>query len=326
MIKSYLNNIEFFLPFNKQNNVSYLRSLGRDKKSTSKILSKIGITNRHIADKDTFSNDLAYKSATKIFKNFDRNKISYIINCTQSPEYLIPTNACILQNKLKLRKNIGALDINLGCSGYIYLLSLAKGLVSTKISDNILLLTTDTYSKLIENKDLSTKLIFSDASTSSIISSKKTKNSFEILSFEFGTDGSGYKDFICENTGSKISQNPRYSKPKIKMNGSKIYEFTLNVIPQFVNSFLKKNKITKNKFKYFFFHQASHLVLTSLQKKLKIPDKNMIIDLDKTGNTVSSSIPIILKKKLKKIKKGDYLFLCGFGVGLSWGACILKKT
>ena len=178
------------MPSKKENNKSYLRSLGKDEKSIKKILSKIGIAKRHIYDNKTFSNDLAYKSAIKIFRKFDRRKINYMINCTQSPEYLIPTNACILQDKLKLKKNIGALDINLGCSGYIYLLSLAKGLIPTKISGNVLLLTSDTYSKVIKNSDLSTKLIFSDASSSTIISNKKTKNSFEILNFEFGTDGS----------------------------------------------------------------------------------------------------------------------------------------
>ena len=175
MIKSYLNNIEYFLPPIKENNASYLRSMGKDDKSIKKILRKIGIFKRHVSDSKTFSNDLAYKSAIKIFKKFDRRKINYMINCTQSPEYLIPTNACILQDRLNLKKDIGALDINLGCSGYIYLLSLAKGLISTKISKNVLLLTSDTYSKVIKDSDLSTKLIFSDASSSTIISNKKTK-------------------------------------------------------------------------------------------------------------------------------------------------------
>jgi len=326
MIKSYLNNIEYFLPPIKENNASYLRSMGKDDKSIKKILRKIGIFKRHVSDSKTFSNDLAYKSAIKIFKKFDRRKINYMINCTQSPEYLIPTNACILQDRLNLKKDIGALDINLGCSGYIYLLSLAKGLISTKISKNVLLLTSDTYSKVIKDSDLSTKLIFSDASSSTIISNKKTKSSFEILNFEFGTDGSGYKDFICEDSGSRKLQNISKSKPNIKMNGSKIYEFTLNVIPKFLNNFLKKNRISKDKFKYFFFHQASQLVLDSLQKKIGIDKEKMVVNLNETGNTVSSSIPIILKEKLNKIKKGDHILLCGFGVGLSWGACVLKKT
>ena len=326
MIKSYLNNIEYFLGSLKENNSVFLKSIGKNKIKTKKILEKVGVSVRNIADKKTFSNDLAFKSASKIIKQINRKKIDYLINCTQTPEYLIPTNACILQKKLKLNNNIGALDINLGCSGFIYLLSLAKGLISSKISKNILLITTDTYSKLIDPQDLSTKLIFSDAATTSLVSENKTTNSFEILNFEFGTDGSGSRDFICDDFGTKNLSNKFVKQPKINMNGTKIFEFTLNTIPSFISNFLYNNKIDKNKIKYFFFHQASKLVLDNIQKKLDLKDENMVNDLKSVGNTVSSSIPIILKKKFKNIKKNELILLCGFGVGLSWGACLLKKT
>ena len=326
MTKSYLNNIEYFLGSIKENNHIFLQSIGKDKKKAKKILDKVGVSIRNISGKNIFSNDLALQSASKIMKKINKKKIDYVINCTQTPEYLIPTNACILQKKLKLEKNIGALDINLGCSGFIYLLSLAKGLVSSNVSKNVLLITSDTYSKLIDNRDLGTKLIFSDAASSSLVSKDRTKNSLEILNFEFGTDGSGYKDFICENFGSKGLKNKANKIPKIEMNGSKIFEFTLNTIPIFVLNFLKKNKLKKNNIKYFIFHQASQLVLDNLQKKLNLNEKNMINDLKSIGNTVSSSIPIILKKKFKILKKNDLVLLCGFGVGLSWGACLLRKT
>lgn len=326
MTRSYLNNIEYFLPPIKKNNIKFLNSIGKDKKRIQKIIEKVGVIQRSVSDNKTFSNDLALRSALKIFKKINKKKVDYLINCTQTPEYLIPTNACILQNKLKLKKDIGALDINLGCSGFIYLLSLAKALVSSKISKNVLLITSDTYSKLIDNNDLGTKLIFSDAASSSLVSKEKKKDSLEIIDFEFGTDGNGYKDFICDNFGSKSFLNKNEIKPKINMNGSKIFEFTLNTIPEFTLKFLKKNKISQNKIKYYFFHQASKLVLENLQKKLKISDEKMIIDLKKIGNTVSSSIPIVLKKNFKKIKKNEFILLCGFGVGLSWGACLLKKA
>ena len=189
-----------------------------------------------------------------------------------------------------------------------------------------MLITSDTYSKFIKNKDLTTKLIFSDSSTSTFISYKKNKNSFKILNSSYGTDGSGHKDFIVNNFGARFRQNPKKNGEFIHMSGANIFNFTLSEIPKFINKFLKKNKMSLNKIDHFIFHQANELIVKSLQKKIGIPNNKIIIDVKNIGNTVSGTIPIILNRNLKKIKSGKYVLLIGFGVGLSWGVSLIKKN
>jgi 3-oxoacyl-[acyl-carrier-protein] synthase-3 len=326
MMYVHINNVEYFLPKKKENNLKFLREIGKNKRTSEKIIKKIGIKNRRVAGKNVYSNDLAIKSAKKIFKKINKNNIDFLIYCTQTPDYLIPTNACIIQDQLKLKKKIGAFDINLGCSGYVYSLSIAKSLIISQQAKNILLITSDTYSKFIKKDDLSTKLIFSDSSTSTLVSSKKTKNSFQILNSTYGTDGSGYKEFILRNFGAKFKDKPSKDGNFINMNGASIFDFTLKEIPQAVYFFLKKNKLKINKIDYFIFHQANQFIVENLQTKMGIARNKVILDVKDIGNTVSGTIPIILSKYGKKIKSGSYVLLVGFGVGLSWGITLIKKN
>ena len=309
MKRVYLNNIEFYLPKQKESNIKFF-------KKNKKLFEKIGVKNRRVVKKNVYSNDLAIKSSQKVIRKVNKEKIDFLIFCTQTGKFNIPTNACILHDKLRLKKGTGAYDINLGCSAYPYLLSIAKSLIVSKQAKNILLVTSDTYSKFIRKSDLATRLIFSDGSTASLVSESKSKDSFEILDFGFGTDGSGYKEFIIEKKNSNF----------IKMNGPKIYEFTLKKIPDSINKFLKKNRVNKKKIDYFFFHQASKIVVESLKRKLDLPNDKVILDMEQTGNTVSSTIPLALKRNHKILKKGSLILLAGFGVGLSWGIALIKKT
>jgi 3-oxoacyl-[acyl-carrier-protein] synthase-3 len=326
MKQVYINEVEYFLPSIKENNLKFLNQIGKNKIVSKKIVRKIGIKNRRVAEKNIYSNDLAVKSAKKVLKKLNRKSIDFLIYCTQTPDYLIPTNACILQDQLKLKKQIGAFDINLGCSGYVYSLSIAKSLIISGQANNILLITSDTYSKFIKKDDLSTRLIFSDSSTSTLISSKKKKNSYKILNSTYGTDGSGYKDFILKNFGTKFRNNTTNDGNYIKMNGASIFDFTLKEIPAAINFFLKKNNLKLNKIDHFIFHQANEFIIENLQKKMKILKKKVIIDVKDIGNTVSGTIPIVLKKHKNNIKKGSYILLVGFGVGLSWGITLIKKN
>ena len=325
MTYAYINKIEYFLPKKKESNLKFLGLFGKKTHASKKIINKIGIENRRVADKNIYSNDLAIRSAKKILKTVSTQSIDFLIYCTQTPDYLIPTNACIIQEKLKLKKNIGAFDINLGCSGYVYSLSIAKSLIVSGQAKNILLITSDTYSKFIKKNDLSTKLIFSDSSTSTLISSKKTKDSFKILNSTYGTDGSGHQDFILNNFGTRFWKRPKKNGEFIYMAGANIFNFTLNEIPKAISEFLKKYNFNFDKISYFVFHQANKFILKNLQKKLKIPDQRIIIDVKNIGNTVSGTIPIVLNRNLQKIKSGKYALLVGFGVGLSWGISLIRK-
>jgi 3-oxoacyl-[acyl-carrier-protein] synthase III len=175
--------------------------------NASKIEEKTGIKNRHITAENETAADLAFIAAQKVLEGYDKNKIDFLLLCTQSPDYFLPTTACLLQDKLGLRKNIGALDFNLGCSGFIYGLALAKGLICSNIASSVLLLTAETYSKFIHPKDKSNLTIFGDGAAATLIEKTDQNKVFE---FELGTDGSGFNNLIVPNGGSrnKLIHNP----------------------------------------------------------------------------------------------------------------------
>jgi len=299
-----------------------------------KIQDKIGIRQRHIASEHDTALDLAFHASKKLLDNYEEISIDFIILCTQSPDYFLPTTACILQDKLGLPKTIGAFDFNLGCSGYVYGLAIAKGLLFTGISKNLLLITSETYSKHIYKKDIANRAIFGDAATATLINNA---DCLKIGEFTFGTDGRGKENLIVQNGGSRNAINPMaqeieygngnlYTSNNLYMNGPEIFNFTIENIPPLVEKNLETNKLLLNDIDYFIFHQANQFMLEYLRKKIGIPAEKFCVDLLNTGNTVSNTIPIALKNALdnKIIQKGDKVMMVGFGVGYSWGAIIIE--
>ena len=326
MVKAYINNVENFLPSTIEVNADLLRSAKFSEDKITRMIKKIGIKSRRIVTKNVYSNDLAVNSAKKILKHIDRKKIDYLIFCTNTPEYSLPTNACIIQDKLKLKTSIGAFDIILACSGYIYSLSVAKSLIISNQAKNILLVTSDTYSKFIKKENINTRVLFGDGSSSTLIStSKKQKGSFEIEKFECGTDGSGFKNAVIPNFGARYWNNKIDNGDYLDLNGPGIYEFALKRVPFVVKEYLKKNLLSIDKIDYFVFHQANEYIINNLQLKLKIPKYKILMNMSNIGNTSSSSIPIVLSKYLYKIGKNKKVLLIGFGGGLSWGVCSIKS-
>ncbi len=319
----YLNHLEFYLPKKIEKNYDILLLNKKNKQDAKKMISKIGIKKRHISENNITTNILASHAAKKIFNEYDKNSFDFLIYCTNSPDFILPPNSCLLQNKIKL-KNIGCVDINLSCSGYVYSLGIAKSLILSKQANQILLITSDTYSKFISKKDYKNRVIFGDGSTASIISNKKSKNSFKINNFIYGTDGSGGNFAIFKNFGANYLHNKK--KEIFDMNGPGILSFALKEVPESINKYLKKNKISLNKIDKFIFHQANEFIIDSLKIKLNIPDNKVIKYLSDTGNTVSSSIPIALKKSENQFKKGEKILLVGFGGGLSWGVGLIEKN
>lgn len=301
-----------------------------------KISSKTGINSRHISASDEFSSDMAVKAAEKLFEehNIDRSTIDYLLFCTQSPDYFLPTTACIIQDKLGLNTSIGALDFNLGCSGFVYGLSLAKGLIAGEMAKNVLLITSETYSKFIHPKDKSNKTIFGDAAAATLITSHEGFCS--IGNFVFGTDGKGAENLIVKQGGMRfpVSEENEDIKDEfgnirndknLFMNGTEIFNFTGEFVPKLTASILDKSGLTKEDIDLFIFHQANKYMLNHLRKKIKIPEEKFFISMEHCGNTVSSTIPIALYEAQKEGKTTDIknLILAGFGVGYSWGACNL---
>ena len=323
--------IEYYLPIKKFTNNDL-----KEKFPNTDItkVEKIGIKSRHISSNKETSVDLAYMAALKVLKQFDKKNIDFILFCTQTPDYILPTSACILQSMLGLNTEVGALDFNLGCSGYVYGLSLAKGLISAGIANNVLLLTGETYSKLINEKDRANRSIFGDAGSATIISNTVSN---KIFNFSLGTDGSGAKNLIVKNGGFryKREQNPEilkygtdnhYTDNNLYMNGPEIFNFTIKNIPSLIQKTLLSNKFSLEDIDFFIFHQANKFMLNYLRKKIKIPVEKFYIDIESVGNTVSNTIPIALSnvKKRGLINKGDKILIAGFGVGYSWGGTIIE--
>jgi 3-oxoacyl-[acyl-carrier-protein] synthase-3 len=333
---AFIKNISYYLPEFSLTNKEISNQF--PEWNVDKISSKTGIKSRNISALKEFASDMAIKAAEKLFEenNIDRSSIDFLLLCTQSPDYFLPTTACILQHKLKLNTNCGALDFNLGCSGFVYGLSLAKGLIAGKMAKNILLITSETYTKFIHPKDKSNKTIFGDAAAATLISSEK--GIFEIGDFIFGTDGSGAENLIVKNGGLR---NPfQTSEDSIDeygnvrndnylfMNGSAIFNFTSESVPSLIKDILRKIQSDITEIDLFVFHQANKYMLNHLRKKIGIPEDKFYLAMEHCGNTVSSTIPIALFEAIKdeKVKKCKNILLAGFGVGYSWASCNLKKA
>jgi 3-oxoacyl-[acyl-carrier-protein] synthase III len=334
-MQAYIKAIAYYLPEKTLSNEDLNQQF--PEWSVDKIAEKTGICNRHIAAEHETSGDMAIKAAERLFEEhqIDKSSIDYVILCTQSPDYFLPTTACLIQEALGLNTNIGAFDMNLGCSGFVYALGLAKGLVATGQAKNVLLLTAETYSKYIYDLDKSNRTIFGDAAAATLVS----EDGFaEILDFEYGTDGKGAKNLIVKNGAFRApaakakheistDEYQNYiSDDHLYMNGTEIFIFTLSAVPKLVKQTLLKNKLSPEDIGCYVFHQANQYMLQSIQKKIKIPDGKFYIHLANCGNTVSSTIPIALyhAQRDQSLATKQQVLLAGFGVGYSWAGTVLK--
>lgn len=330
-MKAYIKSISYYTPTQVLSNESLVREF--PEWTVEKVASKVGIHQRYISSDNETAGDMALKAAEKLFEEhgIDRNDIDFVLLCTQSPDYFLPSTSCILQDKLGLRQDIGAFDFNLGCSGFVYGLSVAKGLVAAGIAKNILLLTSETYTKYLHPKDKGNRTIFGDAATATLISDTGFA---EIGEFVLGTDGSGYEQLIVKSGASRnpMMQNDvcfddngnPISSDHLFMNGPDIFTFTIERVPKMVQDLLNKSNLEKDDITLFVPHQANMYILEFLRKKMKIDKDKYYINLANFGNTVSSTIPIALCEARNEDKLHGHVLLAGFGVGLSWGGVMLK--
>ena len=301
--------------------------------SVDKITDKVGVMERHVAMPDETATDMAIKAANILFGKGEiaQADIDFVLFCTQSPDYKLPSSACIIQDRLGLKTQCGAFDFNLGCSGYEYGLAMAKGLIVGGVAKNVLLLTGETYNKYLHPLDKGNRTIFGDGASATVISSDGFA---EIGEFSLGTDGSGAKNLIVKSSGARYAEkigdlhfdeggNP-ISSDHLFMDGQEIFMFTLVRVPKMVKDVLTKNNLKKEDINLFVFHQANKYMLEHLRKKLKIEERLFFVNLPEVGNTVSSTIPIALADAKEQDKLNGNILLAGFGVGLSWGATILK--
>lgn len=314
-----IKKIDYYLPSRKFDNKELCTIF--PEYTPEKLNKKLGIESRHISGATETALDMGIAAAEKVFSGYDRKKIDFLLFCTQSADHYLPPNACIAQNKLGLLANAGALDYNLGCSGYVYGLALAKGLINSGIAENVLLVTSDTYTKHIAPNDKGNRAIFGDGATATIIEQCAEEH---IGEFALGTDGAGAKNLIVKN-GLMRAPKDQTANDFLFMNGPEIFNFTINTVPGLVEAALKKNNCRKEEVDFFVFHQANKYMLDYLRSRTIIEANKFYVNLAQTGNTVSSSIPLALNQAMADglINQGDSVMLVGFGVGYSYGATLI---
>ena len=332
-MKVYIKALSYYLPERIVTNAELLKDF--PEWSVDKVTAKVGVTSRHLAADNETAGDLAEKAARRLFEEYgiSPSEIDFLLLGTQSPDYFLPSTACLLQHRLGIPVTSGAFDYNLGCSGCIYGLAVAKGLVSAGIARNVLLLTAETYSKYLHPSDKSNRSIFGDGAAACLIS---TDGFVEIGDFVCGTDGSGAENLIVKTGASKQRKPTGIFKEDeeghtwyddyLYMNGGAIFNFTLETVPVLVRQLLDKSGSQKEEIDYFIFHQANKFMLNTIRKVCVLPKEKFYVSLENTGNTVSSTVLIGLKDCLLNgtIKAGMQVVVAGFGVGLSWGGTILK--
>lgn len=277
-----------------------------------KILSKTGISARHVAGPDESALDLAERACRELFatEKIDPASVDYLILCTQTREFPLPSPACLLQARLGLRTTCGAVAIDHGCSGFVYALSLAKGVLAGQVAKRVLVVTAETYTKYLAKEDKSTRAIFGDGAAATLL---EPEDAEKIGAFAFGTNGAGAERLIVRDG-------------RLYMDGPEIFNFTLEIVPKTLDAVLAANGMTRDDVDLYVFHQANKFMLDTIRKVNLLPRDKFYVNLDTVGNTVSSTIPIALVqlKADGRLPPGLRIVLMGFGVGLSWAATVIR--
>lgn len=330
-----IRHIEYVLPASRLDNEALAATF--PEWTADKILEKTGIRERGVTAPGELASDLAVAAAEKLFATgvVDRADIDFILLCTQSPDYYLPTTACLVQDRLGIPTGAGALDFNLGCSGFVAGLGLAKGLIESGQARKVLLLTAETYTKFIHPRDKSVRTLFGDAAAATLVEGREAPAPL-LGPFRYGTDGRGGRNLIVPRGGLREPFDP--SAPEttddngnvrtannLYMNGSEIFTFTLKAVPRLVKDVLAAAGLEAGAIDQFVFHQANEFMLEALRKKLGIPPERFPVCMADCGNTVSSTIPIALKRLQEQgaLKTGDRALLVGFGVGYSWAGALM---
>ena len=325
--------ISCHLPDKRLTNEDLVRDFGTW--TPHKIKAKTGITERRVV-KDELVSDMGKIVAERLFEEtgIDRSEIDMLLLCTETPDFIMPSTACLIHKDLGLKKSCGALDYNLGCSGYLYGLYMASAMVRSKMAGKVLLITGDILTRYVNPGDKSTRTIFGDGFTATLIEASSNDG---MGNFIIGTDGTGVPNLIipaggaakpCSDATKEVYRN-KYGNTRtdenLYMNGPEVFKFANLEVPPVIASCLNDNNLTMNDIDLVVFHQATEMMLDKLRKDIGIPEDKFYINLEDKGNTVSSTIPLGLRQAQDegKLKKGDRVLICGFGIGYSWGATVL---
>jgi len=330
----------------------------------AKILGKTGIAHRRMAAPDELASDMAVEAARRLMsqRGVDPASVDVLVFCSQSLDYILPSTACLIQDRLGLPTTCMSFDLSLGCSSFVYGLSIVSALLEGRRGQRALLLTGDTYSRYLDPEDKTVVTIFGDAGTATLLDVRDQLDPVAggtwaesgdpgpgpyLGPFVCGTDGSGAANLILETGGNRgalpsatkttvpgdggkadagAAPEARRRPDRLFMDGPKIFEFSLRRVPEAINRLLTEAGLALGDIDLFVFHQANLFMLEALRKKLKIPSDRFAVEIEDVGNTVSSTIPLTLEKlaATQRLRSGARVMLVGFGVGYSWAAGIVR--
>lgn len=304
----------------------------------AKFIETTGVESRRIADTHTTSADLCQHAAEKLINDlqWERESIDCLIFVTQTPDYILPATSCILQSKLGLSTACYTLDISLGCSGWVYGLSVIASLLSSGGMKRGLLLVGETTSKVCSKEDKSTYPLFGDAGSAMAL---EFDCSAQAMMFNFASDGSGSEAIVIPDGGFRNVTTPASfdkitietgivrNKLQLVLNGMDVFTFGISKAPKSVNQLLEHFNLDKEKIDYFIFHQANKFMNDKIRKKLQLAEEKTPTSLSEFGNTSCASIPLTMVTNSIFSGKVQTILGCGFGVGLSWGSvCFQTKN
>ncbi len=332
----YIRGVSFVLPERVETNEDLVKDFGTW--TPEKIFKKTGVRHRYISDPTKPISYYLAMAGDKFFEehpDIPRESIDMLVTCNETRDYIVPATACIVHEKLGLRKTCGAIDYDLGCSGYVYGLAVCKGFIATGIARRVLFLTGEVITRYINKRDKSVRPIFGDGFSATLLEASEKDY---VDCFDLGTDGSGARDIIIEagetamplSPETSIEETNRFgnvrSKQDLFMDGRKVLDFSMEVVKPSVDRVLAAGGLKKEDLDLVLFHQASLLLLQHVCDELEFDPEKFVYDLEETGNTASSTIPIALRHLHDRgvLKSGMKILLSGFGVGLSWATCLLE--
>lgn len=328
---AHIGPIAVYLPSRIETNAQLAAEFPRWDMET--IGAKTGVRQRHVAADDECSSDLAVAACERLFADYtiDRQSVDFLLLCTQTPDYPLPTTACLVQERLKLPRHCGALDFNLGCSGYVYGLAMADGLIRGGMARRILLVTAETYSKYIAPDDRSLRTIFGDGATATLVEAADAPT---LSAFVFGTDGAGGDALMVNRGGCRRPESALQPRTRqrwssaLYMDGPSLIYFAQEQMPLLVEEVLSRGRLTRENVDLFLLHQATHKMLTEIRQQARLPEERTPIQLESYGNTVSSTIPILMQelRYASRLQSGMRSMLLGFGVGYSWAGCLWTES
>ena len=292
------------------------------------IRTRTGIETRHIASSEENTSDLCVKAAEKALEmaNLSADDIDFVVVATASPDYIVPSTACLVQNKMGMKK-AGAMDISAGCSGYIYALATAAGMVKGGICKHVLIVGAEILSRLVNWKDRSTCILFGDGAGAAVVG--PAEEGFGLIASDLGSDGS-LGDILCIPAGGVAERVTHEAIDDghiyVHMDGTDVFKAAVRHMEATTEKALEKAGLTKDDIRLFITHQANERIIHSLAKKMDLPAEKVYVNVNRYGNTSAASVGIALDEAVRggNIKPGDIVVLTGFGAGLTWGCDVIK--